>query len=433
MIKQLSSYSVGASAATVARTRSGSEDSRSTQGFKHRSVHEANSSNRSMFERNQNQNDGNGGTERPGMLRQISNSLLQSGRSIVRRNSFTGLAAGDSSASMRSRNRGSVLGKQVSHRSTASAGGGSNGRQPRRRSFSFENFNLVHAEPSTERDMLECKIQERDEQVKELEHEKREREKDLKEVRGWADDVKRQRLRDEHLRKLQIHRLKREHKAMTARVKVFKRDMNDKESLHGYAELIKGAAPTAVDSSYVMRLQSQLSKAIKKMEAMQGQMNLVQETCEEVLVSLNEEIGDVIDEKCKVQIEMQEQVDNIKKEKVAMEKKCEEEFAKEEEKHKKLLEKEEKLNNPDTSVKDNEPGSVSDEEANENIGEEINKVKKELDQLANEREKSERALRSAIRKKKEEIARMEQLNELQGESLRRLEIESEQSAMTNQV
>jgi len=428
MIKQLSSYSVGTTATSVSGARSGSEDSRSNQrGFKRQSAHEVNTSSRSMGERGQTNGDGDG-AGRPGMFRQISTSLMQSGRAMVRRNSFTGLASGDSSASTRGRNRGDMLGKQGSHRSSASVGvfgGGSSGKEPRRRSFSFENFNLVHSEPSTERDILEAKVQDRDEQVKHLEHDKRENEENMKEFRSEFDDVKRQRLQDEHLRKLQIHRLKREHKAMTARVKVFKRDMHDKESLHGYAELIKGAAPTAVDSSYIMRLQSQLSKAIKKMEAMEGQMNLVQETCEEVLVSLNEEIGDVIDEKCKVQVEMQEQVDNIKKERAAMEKKFQDELAKEEEKHKKLLEKENNINNPDVKEEEDDGSLKDDEEETQGIDDEINKIKKELSQLVNEKEKSERALRSAIRKKKEEIARMQQLTELQGESLCRLELESE--------
>ena len=332
--------------------------------------------------------------ERPGMLRHISDSFLGGTVGLIGRTSFTG-------AGLTPRSR------KVSLESNRASGSDSESGN----SVGMRD-DLTYRMPST-RDLLERKIQEQDDRVKNLDHTRKKKDGDLRILYSEILTIKRQKLKDQYLRRLQVNKLKREYKAVAARVKVYRRDMHDQESLNGYAELIKGAAPTTADSAYVMRLQNQLGKAIKKMDMMQSQMDLIQQACDEVMDSLNEDIGDVIEEKCKVEVEMKEETETLKKEKDAMEKKYKEQWISEKLRHMRLKEEAEKMSNLDVSIDDKEEVRNAPilfrKQTEMSKGGIIDNLKVELERMAQEMERSEGKLLCAIRKKQEEINRMQKI------------------------
>merc|ERR1711907_7623 len=99
------------------------------------------------------------------------------------------------------------------------------------------------------------------------------------------------------------------------------RDMQNKEAIREYAELIKSVAPKggSVDSQYVMKLQSQLAKAVKRMDATSYQMVQVEQSCEEVVNSLKKEISEIVEDRCRTELELRKQLELLEEQKVEME------------------------------------------------------------------------------------------------------------------
>jgi len=126
-------------------------------------------------------------------------------------------------------------------------------------------------------------------------------------------------MQNEILHQLEKDRLERQTRAMEERLEALERDMQDKEAIQEYANLIKSVAPeNGVDSQYVMKLQAQLAKAVKKMDATTHQMALVEESCNEVLESLKTEITEVVEERCRNEFELRKQLELLKEQKEDM-------------------------------------------------------------------------------------------------------------------
>ncbi len=66
-----------------------------------------------------------------------------------------------------------------------------------------------------------------------------------------------------------------------------------------------------VDSQYVMKLQSQLAKAVKKMDATSQQMTLLEQSCDEVVASLKNEISDIVEERCRTELDLRRQLEQL--------------------------------------------------------------------------------------------------------------------------
>ena len=95
--------------------------------------------------------------------------------------------------------------------------------------------------------------------------------------------------------------------------------MNEEHDLMG-----GGAAPVCVDSGYVLHLQSQLSKSMQTMGVLDNQIGMVKRSCDEVVKSLKEEIADVMDDKCRVEMELLNQLAVLDNEKKNLKDECEE-------------------------------------------------------------------------------------------------------------
>mmetsp|Transcript_26087 Transcript_26087/g.36555 ORF Transcript_26087/g.36555 Transcript_26087/m.36555 type:complete len:308 (+) Transcript_26087:243-1166(+) len=169
------------------------------------------------------------------------------------------------------------------------------------------------------RDALEDQVRERDANLSDLQKKRSEKEKELDGLKKELEAEKLKQMQNEILHQLEKDRLERQTRAMEERLEALERDMQDKEAIQEYANLIKSVAPeNGVDSQYVMKLQAQLAKAVKKMDATTHQMALVEESCNEVLESLKTEITEVVEERCRNEFELRKQLELLKEQKEDM-------------------------------------------------------------------------------------------------------------------
>jgi len=286
-------------------------------------------------------------------------------------------------------------------------------------------------ERGRERDALDALINDRDHKIALLEHDVRQHRAELIAARRDLDEVRLRMLEHAHLQSVEVSRRKREARAASARVKIYKRDMEDKESLKGYAELIREAAPPSVDSSYVLKLQKQIQKAENRMESQREQMGVIKQKSDEVMESLTTEICEVVEEKSRVEIEMANQLKILRKEKGESEQKSQTELERVEKRLKHLTEKLKRLEGDEDEDEGEDEGddsadnegkkyeavengdsSLNTETETETGGEskadKLKHLQQELEALKLEGSQTEEELRSTLKSRRDEIARLKE-------------------------
>jgi chromosome segregation ATPase len=179
------------------------------------------------------------------------------------------------------------------------------------------------------RNTLEKSIRSRDTSISAMEKKRLEKEQELAGLQKELEEERLKQMEEAILHRLEADRLQRQTLAMEERLEALERDMQDKEAIHEYANLIKGVAPkSGVDSQYVMKLQSQLAKAVKKMEATSQQMELVEQSCNEVVTSLKAEIAEIVEDRCRTELELRKQLELLEEQKVDMQKDYDEQIKK---------------------------------------------------------------------------------------------------------
>jgi hypothetical protein len=86
--------------------------------------------------------------------------------------------------------------------------------------------------------------------------------------------------------------------------------------LHVYANILKEAAPESADSSYVIRMQSQLCKAMHCMGALQHQLEILNFYSGQILSALRGSMAQIMEEKTMVELQLMNelmQVDTLKR------------------------------------------------------------------------------------------------------------------------
>jgi len=125
--------------------------------------------------------------------------------------------------------------------------------------------------------------------------------------------------------RLEVDNLRKDKEAVEDRMAELYRDMREIDNMNEEHDLMGGgAAPVCVDSGYVLHLQSQLSKSMQTMGVLDNQIGMVKRSCDEVVKSLKEEIADVMDDKCRVEMELLNQLAVLDNEKRNLEDECEE-------------------------------------------------------------------------------------------------------------
>jgi len=174
-------------------------------------------------------------------------------------------------------------------------------------------------EDDGERGDLEKQVRARDASISSLEKTRLEKHQELMALQNELEEERLRQMKEAILHRIEVERLKRQTKAVEERLEALEKDMQDKDAIHEYANLIKGVAPKGgVDSQYVMKLQSQLAKAVKKMDATAHQMAQVEQSCEEVVNSLKKEISDIVEDRCRTELELRKQLELLEEQKGEM-------------------------------------------------------------------------------------------------------------------
>jgi len=168
-------------------------------------------------------------------------------------------------------------------------------------------------EPLEGRDNLEDKVRERDEMVIALEKVRQEKQKELEALQKEFEEERLVQMKEQLVHKIESDRLKKQTQAVNERLATLERDMRDKQAIHEYATLIKGVAPQGnVDSQYLIKLQNQLAKAVKKMEGTTAKMTQIENSCDQVVNSLRSEIADIVEDRCRTELELRKQLEVLK-------------------------------------------------------------------------------------------------------------------------
>ena len=163
------------------------------------------------------------------------------------------------------------------------------------------------------RDNLEDKVRERDEMVIALEKVRQEKQKELEALQKEFEEERLIQMKEQLVHKIESDRLKKQTKSVNERLETLEKDMRDKQAIHEYATLIKGVAPQGgVDSQYLIKLQNQLAKAVKKMEGTTAKMNQIENSCDQVVNSLRSEIADIVEDRCRTELELRKQLEVLK-------------------------------------------------------------------------------------------------------------------------
>jgi chromosome segregation ATPase len=165
---------------------------------------------------------------------------------------------------------------------------------------------------------LEKEVRSRDSDISGLDKLRLEKSHELENLQKELDIERLMQMKESILHRIEVERLKRQTKAVQERFIVLEKDMSNADAIREYAELIKSVAPKGgnVDSQYVMKLQSQLAKAVKRMDATSHQMTQVEQSCEEVVNSLKKEIGDIVEDRCRTELELRKQLELLEEQKL---------------------------------------------------------------------------------------------------------------------
>jgi len=170
-----------------------------------------------------------------------------------------------------------------------------------------------------ERAKLESDVRQRDASISALEKARLEKQQQLAALEGELEKERLTQMKEALLHKIDTERIKRQTTNAEERLKCLETDMQDKAAIHEYANLIKGVAPKAgVDSQYVMKLQSQLQKAVQKMEATTEQMTDLENNSANVVDSLTQEIAELVEDRCRTELELRKQMEVLEGQKKDM-------------------------------------------------------------------------------------------------------------------
>jgi chromosome segregation ATPase len=180
-------------------------------------------------------------------------------------------------------------------------------------------------EEDPERAELESQVRQRDASVSALEKARQEKQQELNKLEEELEEERLQQMKEALSHKIESERIKRQTQHAEDRLKALEHDMQDKAAIHEYANLIKSVAPkTGADSQYVIKLQTQLQKAVKKMETTTEHMKELDEAGKEAVEAISQEIGQLVEDRCRTELELRKQMEVLQEQKREMQIKYEE-------------------------------------------------------------------------------------------------------------
>lgn len=271
---------------------------------------------------------------------------------------------------------------------------------------------MAAAPQSMEQSTLHTMINERDSQISSLLHQLHSISDNIsslqKELHNKSQARKHQ--REEH--SAAIKKLKEEHAEQRAHLASYESKIKGGGGLrvHEYAALMK-AANKDVESSYVIRLQAQLCRAMHSLGVMESQLALVKENCSSLIKCMKEDLSHMVDDRTRREIELMNTLATVDAEKRAWQADME----------KKLREQEDLLD----SVRDEyeELGLEYDEEEVRRALE-MQMLQEQVERVKNEKILAEKDLLAALLEREDQIGKLKDeiagldgtLKELKGEN-----------------
>ena len=182
-----------------------------------------------------------------------------------------------------------------------------------------ENMTIkVEDEPEEDpiRAGLEQEVRQRDASISALEKARAEKNQEIANIQVQLEQERLQQMKEALMHKIESERIQRQTQHTEDRLQALEHDMQDKAAIHEYANLIKGVAPKAgADSQYVLKLQAQLQKAVAKMETTNAQMQDLEQHSRQVVDSLSSEIAQLVEDRCRTELELRQQMENLREQK----------------------------------------------------------------------------------------------------------------------
>ena len=196
---------------------------------------------------------------------------------------------------------------------TTTGGGDDDAGESKNLSTAAAGEEKVEAASKEDHKILEDKVGERSEMEIALEKIRQEKQKELEALQKDFEEEPLIQMKEQLVHKIESDRLKKQTKAVDERLATLEKDMRDKQAIHEYATLIKGVAPQGdVDSQYLIKLQNQLAKAVKKMEGTTAKMTQIENSCDQVVNSLRSEITEIVEDRCRTELELRKQLEVLK-------------------------------------------------------------------------------------------------------------------------
>jgi len=284
--------------------------------------------------------------------------------------------------------------------------------------------------------LLKSMLRERDERIVKLSADIASLRDDVENVHIQTVEAHRLLEEDAQLHKQKLAKYEMEEKETSQSMTLLQNEMKNSATLYEYVQLLKDAAAqssSVQDSSYILRLQSQLMKAMHQMGMTDNQINLYENQCSSMAKSLRDEITALVDERCVKEVQLMNELGMLHGEMKDME----DEYSKKiEERRRQLEEVEEALaeyegassgvgegsgttssddDDESSANQEDTTGSEQDDDAegdnDEALDDEIERLSKEVEALATEKESMEQHLRMEIAEKDDVLAQLKEETE----------------------
>ena len=267
---------------------------------------------------------------------------------------------------------------------------------------------------SEEQNLLTSMLTERDAQISTLTHQLHATSELLhstqKELQSKSASRKAQ--REEH--STTIKKLKEEHTEQRRILAKFEQNVKNGGGLrvHEYAALMRSANSNQVESSYVIRLQAQLCRAMHSLGVMESQLALVKENCSSLIKFMKEDLSHMVDDRTRREIELMNGLAKVDNEKRIMA----------EEMEQKIQEKEELL---DQVREEYEELGLEYDENEVKRALEVKYLLEQMEMVKEDKIRLERELLAALLEREEQINRLKVETASLGEKMDVLKAEAE--------
>ena len=267
---------------------------------------------------------------------------------------------------------------------------------------------------SEEQNLLTSMLTERDAQISTLTHQLHSTSEVLystqKELQSKSASRKAQ--REEH--STTIKKLKEEHTEQRRILAKFEQNVKNGGGLrvHEYAALMRSANSNQVESSYVIRLQAQLCRAMHSLGVMESQLALVKENCSSLIKFMKEDLSHMVDDRTRREIELMNGLAKVDNEKRIMA----------EEMEQKIQEKEELL---DQVREEYEELGLEYDENEVKRALEVKYLLEQMEKVKEDKIRLERELLAALLEREEQINKLKVETESLGEKMDVLKMEAE--------